>query len=106
MKQNGQEKSELGLEAGNPERRLIEFDFFLETGMRGVIAGQDGDRSVCDAFDQRINVLRCAQRRIHLKAGVKRADGFVCERDVMRTQLARDGNSSPSGVTQQADATS
>src|SRR6201997_213140 len=106
MKQNAQEKSELGLEASNPERCLIKFDFFLETSVRGVIAGQDGDRSICAAFDQRIDILLGAQRRIHFKAGVKRADGFVCKRNVMRAELAGDGNSSSAGIAQQADAAS
>ena len=56
-----EEEAEFRFEAEDAEGRLVELDFLFEVAMRRVIAGEDGDRAVGDAFDERVDVsLACA----------------------------------------------
>ncbi len=48
--------AELGFEAEDAERRLVELDLLLVAAVRRVVAGKHGDRAIGDAADERIDV--------------------------------------------------
>jgi hypothetical protein len=50
------ENSKLRFEADNSKRRLIELDFFLESGVRCVIRAQNGQGTIRDSLNDRIDV--------------------------------------------------
>ena len=52
--------------------------------MRCVISGNHIYRSIAQAFKNRVDVIRTAQRRAHFGVRVIVVDGFVSERPVMR----------------------
>ena len=51
-----EEEAELGFEAEDAEGRVVELDFLFVAAVRRVVAGEDGDRAVGDAFDERVDV--------------------------------------------------
>ena len=96
------EQSELRLQSDDAKRRLIELHFLLKFRVRRMIARQDVERAVGDAFEQRRHIFLRAQRRIHLVVRVEILDRFVGQRDVMRTNFAADFHPARARFAQQA----
>ena len=88
MHEDVAEERELGFEASDSERRLIQLDLLFVKGMRGVIAAKNVERAVCETFKNRFDIPFAAQRRIHLVVAVKGLKAFVRQRDVMRANFA------------------
>ncbi|MGC3988235.1 MAG: hypothetical protein QM796_00855 [Chthoniobacteraceae bacterium] len=83
-----EEQAELGFEPEDAEGRLVELDLLLVGAMRRVVAGEDGDGTVGNAFDERIHIRLGPQRGVHFEIGVEALDRGVGERDVVRADLA------------------
>ena len=58
--------------------------------MRRVIARQDVERAVGDAFEERVDVALRPERRVHFEIGVEILNRFIRQGDVMRTNFAAD----------------
>ena len=74
--------------------------------MGGVVARKDRDGAIGDAFNECVDVPLGAQRRVHLEVRVKRADGFVGKRDVVRADFATERDAAGTGLAQDPDAAS
>ena len=61
-----------GLQADDAERGLVDLAHLLLAGVRGVVGGEDLDRAVLEAADDRLDVAPGPQRRVHLEVGVER----------------------------------
>ena len=77
------------LESDDAVRRVGELALLLVVVMRRVIGRDEIDRAVAHRLLQRVDVVRRAQRRIHLRVRVVAFDRVFGERDVMRTHLGR-----------------
>ena len=75
------------LEPDDAVRRVGELALLLVVVVRRVIGRDEIDRSVAHRLLQRGDVVRRAQRRIHLRVRVVALDRVFGQRDVMRTDL-------------------
>lgn len=69
-----------------------------------MVAGEDGDGAVGDAFEEGVHILRGPQRRVHFVVGVEAAHCFVGEGDVVRADFSGDGDAASARPPQDADA--
>ena len=86
----GDVHGERRLEPDDPVRRVGELALLLVVVVRRVVGGDEIDRSVAHRLLQRGDVVRRAQRRIHLRVRVVALDRVFRERDVVRAHLRRD----------------
>ena len=70
MVERHERECQLGLEAGDPKRGVIELDFLFVVAVRRVIAGDQFQGSVDHALDDLRAMVRRPQRRVHLEAGI------------------------------------
>ena len=77
------------LEPDDAVRRVGELALLLVVVVRRVIGRDEIDRAVRHRLLQRRDVVRGAQRRVHLRVRVVALDRVFRERDVMRTDLRR-----------------
>ena len=98
------ENGELGFEAGDAEGGVVDFDFLFVGRVGGVVAAEDGERAVGDAFDDGVDVLLRAQGRVHFEIAVERGECGVRERDVMRADFARNFDTARAGFADEAHA--
>src|SRR6516162_8529744 len=66
-----EEQAELRLQPNNAKWRGIKFYFLFKMSMRGVIGTQDRYRSIGDSFQQRVDMVLRAQRRIDFEIRVE-----------------------------------
>src|ERR1035441_10518596 len=67
-----QRQRQLGFQAGDAERRVIELHLFLVVAMWRVVAAENLDRAIRQPFQYGLAVPRRAQRRVHLEVRVVR----------------------------------
>ena len=88
-----------GLEAGDPERGLLERDLLLVARVGGVVGGHAVDGAVGEGRDQGLAVGLLPQRRVHLvPRRVERLDRGVGEREVVRRDLGGDAHAARLGA--------
>src|SRR5215471_21096218 len=71
-----------------------------------VIARQNVDCSVGDPFQQRIDIMLRPQRRVHLEIRIEVLNRFICQGDVMRTNLSTYFHPPSARLTEESDASS
>ncbi len=87
------ESREGGLEAGDPEGRLLERHVLLVPRVGSVVCRDRADRAVAERLDQGAPVLLGTQRRVHLHVRIERAHGLVGQAEVVRRHLSGGPNS-------------
>src|ERR1700730_13941738 len=69
-----------------------------------MVASKESDGAVRHPLDRRFDIVAGGKRGIHFVIGIKRAEKFVRECDVMRAKFTGHRNSARSRVSQQSNA--
>jgi len=72
-----EEQSKLSLESDDSKWRGIEFNLLLKPGMRRMVARQNVESAISDAFEERIDIALRPKWRIHLEVRVEVLNRFV-----------------------------
>ena len=94
---------ERGLEPGDAERRLLEGHLLLVPRVRRVIGGDAVEGAVAQALEEREAVGFGAERRVHLRVRVERANGLVGEAEVVWRHLGGDRDTARLGGADRGD---
>ena len=98
------EKRKRRLHADDAERRRVEDVFLRVRRMRRVVRRNAVERAINQRGDQRVAVLRLAERRLHLGVGVVADHRFLGHREVVGADLRRDVDAVAARLADRLDA--
>lgn len=75
VKELGEGQGEFGFEAGDAEGSIIKLDLFFEVAVGSVVAGDDVNGAISDAFEDGLSIMGGAEGRIHFEAGIVTGPG-------------------------------
>ena len=85
--EGGDPKCQRCLEPDDAARGSCDGAFLFLTAVGSVVCCDDIDRSVGKPGDDRLPILLCAERRVHLGKRAVREDSVLCQCEMMRSRL-------------------